>query len=352
MLKSLLCLLSFSLLAPAADIKPGKAVDYSKLAFYPDRWEKQGFEMQLHPWIGEHVAFLTISDDFDAKAMTGFVGKLDGGWKTYLDFTGKSPRGSRLVDGKAPIAAIPGSGLTCGFGCGYVGHTGIEANGFYTGTYKSIQKDPRNTPHIYFYEMGRNFFTFEERHDTFTTGFAVFMRYVCIDTLELVDGDEKTREIINAAIDVYSETDMPFLKAFTNSHGLTEKQNRLDHGPTDQPVLYASAMLQLWKTHGNDWAKAFFRQIHTAPKSAQRTPEGARIQALSWYLAASLAAKKDLAPIFVDQWRLPLTDKEKKALTKVKWDDETLTVADLQKLLAKFAPLTRRGHLFSPPKTE
>ncbi|YCM42722.1 hypothetical protein V2O64_15520 [Verrucomicrobiaceae bacterium 227] len=333
MLKSLLSLALLASLSPAAEIEAGKAIDYSKLAFYPDRWEKQGFEMQLHPWVGEHIAFLTVTDDFDPKAMTGFIGKLDGGWKTYLDFTGKSPRPTRQVDGKTPIAAIPGSGLTCGFGCGYVGHTGIEANGFYTNTYKSIQKDPRNTPHIYFYEMGRNFFTFGERHNAFTTGFAVFMRYVCIDTLELVDGDKRTREVINNAVDGYAKTDLPFLKAFTNAYGLTEKDNRLKHSPTDQPVLYASAMLKLWKAHGNDWAKAFFRQIHTAPKASQNSKEGARTQAISWYLAASLAAKKDLAPVFVEQWRLPLTDLEKKALKDVKWDDESLTVASLHTVL-------------------
>ncbi len=335
MFKTLLSLALFAACAPAAEIKAGKPIDYSALAFYPDRWEKQGFEMQLHPWVGENVAFLTISDDFDTKAMTGFIDKLDGGWQTYLDFTGKAPGLSRQIDGKPTIAAIPGSGLTCGLGCGFVGHTGIEIEGFYTGTYPSIQKNPRKTPHVYFYEMGRNFFTFGERHDAFTTGFAVFMRYVCIDTLALVDEDKATRRVIDHAVNDYAATNIPFLKAFTNSYGLGEKQNRLKHGPTDQPVLYASAMLQLWKAHGNDWAKAFFRQIHTAPKAKQQTTEGARNQAISWYLASSLAAKKDLAGTFVDQWRLPLTDREKMALADVKWDDENLTVASLHEIIAK-----------------
>jgi len=334
MLKALALSLCLASIVPAAEIKAGKAVDYSKLAFYPDRWKKQGFEMQLHPWAGDEIVFLTISDDLDPKAMTGFVGKLDGGWKTYQEFTGKSPRPARQLDGRAPIAAIPGGGLTCGFGCGFVGATGIEVNGFYNGTYESIKKDPRNTPHVYFYEMGRNFFTFGDKHSAFTTGFAVFMRYVCIDTLELADNDKRTRQVINDAVDGYAKTDMSFLKAFTNAHGLTEKQNRLKHGPTDQPVLYASAMLKLWKTHGDDWLKSFFRHIDKAPGASQRSKEGARHQSLSWYFAASLAAGKDLAPTFVNQWRLPLTHEETKALSTVNWEDKSLTVADLHQKVA------------------
>ena len=333
MLKALTLLLGLSTAISAAEIKVGEAVDYSKLAFYPDRWEKQGFDTQLYPWTGEHIAFLTISEDFDPKAMTGFVGTLDRGWNTYKTFTGKSPKLSRHINGKATIAAIPGGGLTCGYGCGFVGATGIEANGFYNGTYDAIKRDPRNTPHIYFYEMGRNFFTFGDKHSAFTTGFAVFMRYVCIDSLELIDGDKRTRKIIDAAVDGHAKTDMSFLKAFTNSYGLTEKQNRLNHGPTDQPVLYASAMLKLWKSQGDDWLKAFFRHIHEAPKYSHQSKEGARNQSLSWYFAASLAAQKDLAPVFVEQWRLPLTDEEKKSLAKIAWNDTALTVADLHKKL-------------------
>jgi hypothetical protein len=44
-----------------------------------------------------------------------------------------------------------------------------------------------------------NFYTFGDRHSCFTTGFAVFMRYVCMDTLGCHD-DEQVREAV-AAVD-------------------------------------------------------------------------------------------------------------------------------------------------------
>jgi hypothetical protein len=44
--------------------------------------------------------------------------------------------------------------------------------------------------------MGRNFYTFGDRHSCFTTGFAVFMRCVCMDTLGCHDDDRRTREVI------------------------------------------------------------------------------------------------------------------------------------------------------------
>lgn len=48
MLKAPTLLLGLSTTISAAEVKVGEAVDYSKLAFYPDRWEKQGFDTQLY----------------------------------------------------------------------------------------------------------------------------------------------------------------------------------------------------------------------------------------------------------------------------------------------------------------
>jgi hypothetical protein len=323
------CSLSFFLAPASAEIKAGAGLEYATLAFYPKRWKEQKIDTIMFPWVGENVAFLTITDGFDPKVMTQFVGSLDQGWATYLKFTGKAPAPNKQVQGKPVIAAIPNGNLTCGAGCGYVGSTGIEAHGFYSTTYKDLQKNPKAIPHLYFYEMGRNFFTFGRKHSCFTTGFAVFMRYVCIDTMNVVDHDKRTRETINRAIDQYSESDLGFLKTFTNAHGLSEKQNRLKTSPTDQPVMYASAMLHLWKSLGDDWLSAYYENIHTLPPFPDNTREGSLSQSLGWYLAASVAAQKDLAEIFVKKWRLPLTDQEKKALSKVDWKAKGLSAGQL-----------------------
>lgn len=332
-MKSILILACLvSVIASAAPaLEPSDSIDYSKLAFYPKRWEEQGFDTTLVPWKGEQVAFLTVSKDHDPEVMGKFVDHLDAGWQLYRELTGQKPRPHRLVDGRAPIAALLGNGLSCGYGCGYVGATGIEMTHFYDGHYPALKKDPNDVPHAYFYEMGRNYFTFGNRHDCFTTGFAVFMRYVCVDTLGLVDRDKGTRKIIDKAIEEYAQTDLPFLRAFTNADGLSEKQNRLKSSPTDQPVMYASAMLHLWKKLGDDWLKAFYRQLATVEGSSSRTKEGAQKQCIAWYLAASCAAKKDLAPIFIDTWRLKIPEEARTLLAKTIWNADELEAGSLLK---------------------
>ena len=312
-----------------AEFKAGAAIDYSKLAFYPKRWLDQKIDSEMYPWVGKHVAILTISDGLDPKAMEGFVSRLDDGWSIYQDFTGKSPRLFKHLAGKATICALPQNDLSCGYGCGYLGSTGIEMTHFYKDHLPRFQKNNKAIPHVYYYEMGRNFYTYGHKHSVFTTGFAVFMRYLCIDSLKGVDHDVRTREVINRAIEVYTESDLKFLNTFTNSMGGHEKGNRLKITPSDQNVMYASAMLKLWKEHGDDWLKSFYQHLEKSPAIPGQSKRGARSQCLTWYLACSLAAKKDLAATFVGQWRLPLTEQEKAALEQVNWSDEKLTVAKI-----------------------
>ena len=306
-------------LANDAPLKPGKPVDYKTLAFYPKKWTAGGHATELVPWEGEALIFLASGGDQDPAVMSTFVGNLDAGWKLYADLTGAQPRPHKILEGKPTIAAVP-NGTTCGYGCGYVGATGIEMTHFHDGHLPAVTKNPKAVPHAYFYEMGRNYFTFGRRHDCFTTGFAVFMRYVCMDSLDLHDIDKGTRETIFAAIGAYEKSDLPFLRTFTNADGLSEKQNRLKTSPTDQPVMYASAMLHLWKTHGDDWLRRFYRQLATCPPANAKSKDGAQQQCYHWLLAASCAAKADLSPTFVDKWRLELTPEQKTELAGVDWE--------------------------------
>ena len=331
---SLVLLATFASPALAADaITSGDPVDYSRLAFYPDRWKQKGLELELVPWKGREIAFLTVTDDHDPKTMTAFIGHLDAGWKLYAELTGRQPRKHRAVDGLPTIAAVPGGGLTCGYGCGYVGATGIEMTSFYNGHYPALQQSPKAVPHAYVYEMGRNYYTFGRKHDAFTTGFAVFMRYVCTDTLKLNDNDLRTRKTIDEAIGLYAGSKLPFLRSFTNAGGLREKQNRLKTSPSDQPVMYASAMLHLWKSHGDNWLQGFFRQLATCPETNQSSKDGARTQCLAWFVAASCAAAEDLSGTFVDNWRLPLSGKERRLLATTDWKKSDLDAGSLVRQL-------------------
>jgi hypothetical protein len=278
------------------------------------------------------VVFLTTAGDFDERIMARWVRALDDGWTLYADLTGRRPAPLKAIDGKVTIAAVPDFDFTCGAGCGFVGASGIELAMFYRWNYPALKLDPQAIPHYVFYEMGRNFYTFGDRHSCFTTGFAVFMRYVCMDTLQCHDEDRRTRQTIEEAEARIKRGDLPFLRTFTNADGFSEKEPRLkdDLGqaiqPSDQPVTYASAMLRLWRENGgNAWLRRFFAVLWECQGAPDNTREGALRQCWNWYLSASIAAQRDLSGVFVDEWRMPLSSKTRHAVTALNWKQGGLT---------------------------
>lgn len=305
-------------------LAPGAPVTYAP--FYPERWSERQTSTKLVPWTGSNLVFLTTSPEFDPEVMGRFVQRLDGGWQLYQELAARAPSLFKQIDGLPTIAAVPGFEYTCGYGCGYVGATGIEAGAFYGHDYPILANDPAAVPHYYFYEMGRNFYTFGDRHSLFTTGYAVFMRYVCLDTLACPDPDVATRQTIESAIDLYAKSPMGFLEGFTTLGGLDEKAPRLKDPngrpiqPSDQPVIYASAMLRLHRDcGGNEWLGRFFRHLAACPEVPPESPDAGLRQGLNWLIAASCAARRDLTPVFVDQWRLPLPASSRQALAWVDW---------------------------------
>ncbi len=327
-----------SVACEAKELKPGEPVDYGKMSFNPAEWTKKNIDPMLLPWEGSNVVFLTTKGDYDPALMGKWVERLDGGWQVYSDLTGRKPGVFKQLHDKPTIAAVPDGSLTCGAGCGYIGVSGIELAMFYDHNYPDLKKDSEAMPHYAFYEMGRNFYTFGERHSCFTCGFAVFMRYVCMDALGCHDVDPDARKTIELAESLHTEGTMGFLKCFTNADGLSEKEPRVKKPdgkwlqPSDQPVMYASAMLRLRRECGGDaWLKRFFAQLADCPASKQNTRDGALAQCWHWYLCASVAAHRDLSPVFVDEWCLPLAAPTREALKKISWDDANLRAADLSK---------------------
>lgn len=323
-------------------LQPGQPVDYRPLAFQPEVWEQKHVSTLLLPWIGTNIVFLTTNGTYEASVMSRWVNRLDQGWALYADLMGERPRPFKQLDGRATIAAVPGFEFTCGAGCGYLGATGVELAMFYDWNYPALKKNTNAMPHYVFYEMGRNFFTLGDRHSAFTTGFAVFMRYVCMDTLGCADEDLATRRTIEGVERLIRAGDMPFLKTFTNADGLSEKEPRVRDtagrwvNPSDQPVTYASAMLRLWREHGgNDWVRRCFRALAECPAAPANTREGALTQSWSWLVAASVAARKDLSPVFEEDWRMPLSVETRKELAAVDWSAKELSAT---KVLARIQP--------------
>lgn len=307
-------------------IRAGAQIDYGPHALFPDRWKQFGHDTKLHTWVGQDVVLLTTSADLDGTTMGWFLEQLDAGWRHYARTTGQSPVARGLVDGKPTIAAVPDGRLTCGLGCGAIGVTGVEVAGFYDHDYPLVQRTARAIPHLYFYEMGRNYYVFGDRHSSFITGFAVFMRYSCMDAVGCEDVEPDLRATIERAEAVYAEGGMDFLRAFTMQGGLREKEPRLEGfaGPSDQPVLYASAMLKLRRDHGGDaWTTRFFRALMQCPATPATSRDGALAQSRSWLVAASVAARRDLCDTFVDRWRLPMGKACRSAMAAQDWASDT-----------------------------
>jgi N-acetyl-beta-hexosaminidase len=313
-------------------LKPGGRFDYSQYAFQPESWAKGGLSLQLTPWIGTNVIFLTTDDTLDPRLMATWVSHLDAGWQLYADLTGRVPSPLRQFEGKVTIAAVPGYDLTCGAGCGYIGATGIELAMFYDRNYPELRTHPKAMPHYVFYEMGRNYYTFGDRHSCFITGFAVFMRYVCMDALGCEDTEAPTRKVIEGVEPLFSASGLTFLDLFTMSTGVGEKVSRIKERsgkliePSDQPVCYASAMLRLRRENGGDgWVKRFFHELAACPTSNPGTQAGALNQSWYWLLCSSVAAQKDLSPVFAGEWKLPIAEETRAALGRIDWNKKGLT---------------------------
>ena len=326
--------------ADVAPLKPGGRLDYSRFAFQPESWKQRGLSLQLIPWTGTNVIFLTTDDTLDQGLMGIWVSRLDAGWQVYADLTGRVPSPSQQFEGKVTIAAVPAYELTCGAGCGYVGAMGIELAMFYDNNYPELKTHPNAMPHYVFYEMGRNYYTFGDRHSCFITGFAVFMRYVCMDALKCEDTDAQTRKVIEGVEPRFSASGLTFLDLFTTI-GKGEKESRIKDGngniiePSDQPVCYASAMLRLRRENSGDgWVKRFFHELAASPNSNPDTKKGALNQSWYWLLCASVAAQKDLSPVFAGEWKLPIAEETRAALGRIDWKKKDLTLKEVTETVA------------------
>jgi hypothetical protein len=87
-------------------------------------------------------------------------------------------------------------------------------------------------------------------------------------------------------------------------------------------------MLRLRREYGGDaWVRRFFKALSSCPTAPPDTRDGARKQSWNWFICASLAAGKDLSPIFVDEWKLPLANSTRAALAQTDWKKEGQNVA-------------------------
>ena len=307
-------------------IKPENGVDYKP--FDPKKWEEKGISTEMTAWNGENIAFLTLDDTIDPELITRLVRFMDQGWEKYAEIIPRKPRIFKNHKGLPAIAAVP-EGVTCGAGCGYVGSTGIELALFYQRDLDILKKHPDSCPHYIFYEMGRNFYVYGDRHSYFATGFAVFMRYVCMDAVGCKDVELKFREILEGhEANIKNAEQLSFLEIFTNQGDKARSQHARKLGLSDsQNSNYASVMLHLRKQYGGDeWVKKFYTVLDTAGSYPVGAEDSPYLQSLSWLVTASIAAGEDLTPLFVERYRFPMPEEDRAKMAKVNWKKKKLRV--------------------------
>jgi|GEM_PF-4770959 len=320
-------------------IKPIPGFDYQP--FYPDRWQQKDLEPQMVVWPGKEIAFLTMDATLDPKLMTPFVHRLDQGWKTYLDLIGQNPRQFKHWKNFPVLAAIPDGSLSCGAGCGYVGSTGIELALFYNRDLPNIRKNSKVCPHYIFYEMGRNFYLFGDRHSYFATGFAVFMGSVCLEATDSEDplvspaGFEALQKNMGSP-----KNPLTFIEMFT-SHGDAARAEHFQKVgiSRSQNSNYAGVMLYLRRHYGGDaWVKRFYHTLRTAEAFPLNKTTAPYQQSLSWVVCASIAAGENLAPLFMERYKFLLSEKDQKTLEDINWKKNGLKVSPIVKKLSAEIP--------------
>ncbi|GHC62082.1 beta-N-acetylhexosaminidase [Roseibacillus persicicus] len=320
-------------------LKPVDGFTYSP--FYPEQWKEKGLPTGMTVWKGQKIAFLTMDDNHDPEVISRLVDKLDKGWGIYQDLIGREPRGFKNYEGLPTIAAIP-EGMSCGAGCGFVGASGIELCLFYMRDYEQLKENPDSCPHYIFYEMGRNFYVFGEKFTYFATGFAVFMRYVCMDGTESEDLGLSEREEIEALeVNLGKKSNpMTFLEMFTSVGDQIRREKASEAGiSSSQNTNHASVMLYLRKNYGGDeWVRKFYHTLPSADEFPVNTENAPYRQSLNWLVCASIAAGENLAPVFMERYKLPLTPKDQETLSKVDWTRKGLTISSVVKKLSDEEP--------------
>lgn len=275
-----------------------------------------GARLDLHPWRGEAVAFLTRSRELDPATMTRLVEVFDAVHAFYREATGRLPRPARTFEGRLTIAEVE---ETCGAGCGYLGHTGIELMpATFAQLYDGVRRDGRIDQALP-YEFGRNFWflgdKLEYRGDdetgSVTTGYAVLMRFWALEAAGCgvgpfrgSSGDEFLAEVEGLAGLYEADRKASWKRTLAKGQGVP---NRMGLGATD---LFASFLMRARRESLHaDFPTRVWRFAAAQP-DAGRTEDAVD----NLVVAASLAAGKDLSELFDDAWRFPVSRDARKRI--------------------------------------
>lgn len=273
--------------------------------------------LNLYAYSGEKTMLLSYKSDHDSLVMQKWLASMDGTYEYYSQCTGREPTyytGFTYVNDRSTIARVD---KTCGAACGYIGWTGIEImNTFFDRFYDDLERKGEYGQEP-FYEFGRNFWFYSDaleytENDPIVTGYAVFMRFMAMDYLQLKGANfrswtfDEFRSEVKGLLKTYLAD-----SSYTWEHTLAKGQGlrNTQLGATD---LFASFCFYMFDNHGgHEWVKAVWKETEKLPKKT--TTQDA---VDNFIIASSRAAKQNLIPLF-SEWRWPISQRVKDELNSL-----------------------------------
>ncbi|XOV92130.1 MAG: hypothetical protein ACFHWX_18215 [Bacteroidota bacterium] len=248
-----------------------------------------------------------FDEGYSAQTLANISDVLDSAIEVYGSLLNNSKKDQEQI-----TVAVVNS--TCGSGCGELGGNAIEItklkfNKFYNEVNKSNSYDQ-----LPFYELGRVFWVFGDQlnypgaeiNHSLHTGFAVFMRFVVMENLNLkcspfngYSFDEQmasNRELIK----IYqSDSSYTFNNSLLVGKGIPNKYG------LEASNLFASILFDLYDTYGGDeFLKKLWSEVNKRPRTNS-------IQDIvdNFFIACSLASNQDLTDKFLNDLKWPVSKK-------------------------------------------
>jgi len=287
----------------------------------------------MHAWdSGKYVILLTPRSNYDKTIMRKLISSYDRAWEFHIKAAGapiiKTPENT--INNKATIAVVV---KTCGAGCGRIGGHGIEINEeYFKEEYSSILNNTKRRHHIVFYEMGRNFYAYSKQlsvpggtEESYNTSvsllYSISMQFFAIDYARIPRDNWFVAGRVSGTT-FFKDTEEIYQTYLKDKSFNFDNTIRVQKSPQNQRQtqtyergggdLYAAFFFELARRHGGQkFALKFWKEVGKRPAA---TSLSSAVDNL--IIAASKAAGKNLATLFVDEWRFPLSEAAREELAR------------------------------------
>ena len=275
-----------------------------------------GDPFTLYPYEGTHIAFLLPATDtngsyYDPDVIADLVSTFDGVYDFYQQATNRVPSPRYVYNGKLSIGIVPSTCGGIGSGCGYLGETGIELTKPTFETLYNGVRDNDEYDQALFYEFGRNFWFYSpelgyqapDESGSIVTGYAVFMRFMAMDAVGVTPGPFNGNDFalfrsnVEDLLDIYIADPT---QTWSNTLRVDEApDNPMGLGASD---LFSSFLMELVNVYGDPFLQQIWQEVDQRP-NAGTTQDAVD----NFIIASSITAGENLANLFVNEWKWPLS---------------------------------------------